>query len=836
MNLLQQIQKLGASRAGQSISAGTQTSGVTSITGTALQNSGTGYLFCRAYSEAGRSSSISSSIIPDAFTGKPIAAALLTSIDLSAMYFAGVNSNYSVRISGSIQPPQSGNYVMRLTTSDGARLYLDGSKTLDLWTPGTSVATTQITLYSGNWYNLAIEHCTVINTERLLLEWSLDGINFSTLAHSYDSTNFKFAFDGSESPGSHVPSLKILGSTHMADRMTIASPDRALNPGSITYSGTITNLQNDLAGTLTLSFWLEYTASGVTQTICSFGGNRSIAINSNNRIVLSPANGPAMSSLSLIPSAPLHIIVVMTTTAYTLYVNGVLDLAYNGSATSGTLPALTSSVLAINPSPVLANAAVLDEFAIWLTAFDAISAQRIFNAGTKISLKDVTNTATLYSSLYLWYTFNDDGSSYFLDRSSRGNNLNHGLTVSTSASPVLNAESLGIMSGTVLHTQNRVGFGTPNPGAQVHIAGRTSTSNFYNGALMCVNSLDTGNSGIVVKSGLASGRPGGNAWMAFDQAGIGGWAIGQDISDSRKLKLVCNSSFTTSAPTITVDTSNRVGINQSNPLYALDVVGTINMTGALYQNGAAFMTSQWTSNGNNIFYNTGNVGVGTGAPASALDVVGSGRFTGPVTAGSLTTKLLSVGLSTPGQLFDLKGPSGWGQQRIIPASDGSETSIGFYRYSNLGQAMTGDTWILGHNVAQAGAGNFGLGCYTPSGTLSLVTLTTGTYVGIANPNPQFTLDVGGNINFSGALFRGGSAYISSQWTSTGTNLSFIGGNVGVKNANPAYALDVGGNINFVGTLSQAGTTYVSSQWTTTGSNLSFIGGNVGMSNTNPQYT
>lgn len=836
MDLLQQIQKLGATRAGQSISVGTLTAGVTSIAGSALQNAGTGYLFCRVYNEIGRVNTINSTILPDAFTGKPIAATLLSSMDLSNSYFAGVNTNYSLRIVGSLQPPSTGKYIIRMTTSDGARLFLDGYKLIDSWKSGTTITTSPVVMYAGNWYSIAVEHCAIASSERLLLEWSLDGISFTTMTHASDSSNFRFAFDSSESQGSHAASLRISGQTYMADALTIASPDRALSPGSITYSGTITNLQTDLAGTYTASFWLEFAASSSLQSIMSLGGSRMIQINASNKVVLTPSNGPSTSTTVLTPSAPVHLVVVTTPTTYSLYVNGVLDSGYNGTNTTGTLSALSSSVLSVNPMPIMANAAILDELAVWITALDAPSVTRIFNSGRKMSLKDVTNTTTLYSSLYLWYTFNDDGLTYFSDKGPRSNNLNHGVTVVTSASLIPNAESLSIVPGTVLHTHNMVGFGTPNPGSQVHVAGRTAASTFYNGGLMCVNSVDSGNSGIVVKSGLASTRPGGNSWLSFDQAGIGGWSIGQDVADSRKLKLVGNNSFLSSNPAITIDTTNRVGINQSNPLYALDVIGTVNMTGALFQNGTAFMTSQWTSSNSNIFYSSGNVGIGTNSPAYTLDVAGSGRISGSLTSGSVTTKMLSVGLATPGQLLDIRGPSTWGQQRIIPATDGSETSIGFYKYSNVGQALTGDTWVVGHNTAQSGVGNFGIGCYAPNGTLSMLTMTTGTNVGIANSNPQFTLDVGGNINFTGALYKGGTAYVGSQWTSSGTNLSFTSGNVGIANSSPQFTLDVGGNINFTGALYKGGSAYVSSQWTTAGTNLYFTGGNVGIAKTNPQFT
>ena len=117
-----------------------------------------------------------------------------------------------------------------------------------------------------------------------------------------------------------------------------------------------------------------------------------------------------------------------------------------------------------------------------------------------------------------------------------------------------------------------------------------------------------------------------------------------------------------------------------------------------------------------------------------------------------------------------------------------------------------------------------------SGTLTAAVL------GINQTSPAFTLDVGGNINFSGALYKGGTPYIGSQWTSQGTNLYFTGGNVGVAQTSPQFTLDVGGNINFSGGLYKGGSAYVSSQWTSAGSVLYYSGGNVGINQSSPQAT
>jgi hypothetical protein len=68
--------------------------------------------------------------------------------------------------------------------------------------------------------------------------------------------------------------------------------------------------------------------------------------------------------------------------------------------------------------------------------------------------------------------------------------------------------------------------------------------------------------------------------------------------------------------------SGKVGIGTTKPGYDLDVVGNINFTGNLYQDGSLFSGGGpvWTVNGSDIYFNAGNVGIGTAGPSSRLNV------------------------------------------------------------------------------------------------------------------------------------------------------------------------------------------------------------------------
>ena len=111
--------------------------------------------------------------------------------------------------------------------------------------------------------------------------------------------------------------------------------------------------------------------------------------------------------------------------------------------------------------------------------------------------------------------------------------------------------------------------------------------------------------------------------------------------------------------------------------------------------------------------------------------------------------------------------------------------------SNVYKVGTQSKFIIANNSSfvSYSAG----GALTSMGDASIAKkLIVGEKIGIANQSPAYTLDIGGDVNFTGSIYRNGQAYGSSMWTANGTDVFYTGGNFGLGTTSPGYTLDVSG--------------------------------------------
>jgi hypothetical protein len=384
-----------------------------------------------------------------------------------------------------------------------------------------------------------------------------------------------------------------------------------------------------------------------------------------------------------------------------------------------------------------------------------------------------------------------------------------------------NGGAFGAASNFVFSGSN-VGIGTASPQNNLHISGAASSD----AANIRIDST-TQYGGLVINENTTFRTilGYGNAGNIFQNAQTDSTAL----RAANYLHLGASS-----AATLTINSSDNVGIGTTSPNAKLDVSGSVLISGSLTVSGSstftnigpAVFTGSITQNASTASFG-GLVGIGTTTPAYKLDVNGTGRFASGLDVDSYILTRTKLQISN-GRLFELIGTSD-----ALNIYDGSAGLSRIY-ISGSGNVGIGTTTPGYRLEVKSGASNSFFTSFTPSagsgaisiyqdsnnhpsiyganasGTVNIVLNTNGVsylqggnvIVGGSNDDGA-TFQVKGNItatsftgSFSGSIAAPGSTtqvlFNSGGALAAASNFVFSGSNVGIGTTSPVYKFDVRG--------------------------------------------
>ena len=217
----------------------------------------------------------------------------------------------------------------------------------------------------------------------------------------------------------------------------------------------------------------------------------------------------------------------------------------------------------------------------------------------------------------------------------------------------------------------------------------------------------------------------------------------------------------TTASLLTVGSTGQLQINATGDITKVKGVSYVwpasqaTASSALTNDGAGNLTwaPNWSLNGNNLYYNSGNVGIGSASPTQKLDVAGNIN----VAAGS-GIYLGAAGVAAPGAGSAGQKLQLWGTPGAVGASD---YSLGIESSNMWFNTGGGFKWYVGSAVKAVidSNGNVGIGSASPVTKLNMPSGEIG--IGQQNDPEAYMrlgMDSGWNQYLANNAYWTGSAY------------------------------------------------------------------------------
>ncbi|MES2224326.1 MAG: tail fiber domain-containing protein [Patescibacteria group bacterium] len=214
-----------------------------------------------------------------------------------------------------------------------------------------------------------------------------------------------------------------------------------------------------------------------------------------------------------------------------------------------------------------------------------------------------------------------------------------------------------------------------------------------------------------------------------------------------------------------------------------------NPSGDLYAGDGTILSDtsgNFSANGSGYF--GGNVGIGTSDPSSIFQVQKPGDVTRTISF-TMDDPMITFanGGEPTGKIANTYGSFQFGRGDYSYFGINSSGAVGSIADSYMGVGFPTYRNILDDGSGNASfAGNVGVGSTTPGSILSIgntggINFNAGS---AATSTFGGNLNVAGNINFNGSFLQNNVPFVGSQWTTSGSNISYSSGKIGIGTSTP----------------------------------------------------